>query len=54
MVQLGLEEVAMIDGWGSLNLVWEMEEGAAASAEAGIVPEPVAAMIEGSACCRSH
>lgn len=29
-------------------------EGVAARAEAGMVPVPVAAIIEGSACCNNH
>lgn len=61
--QVGLEAAAEVDGGWSLSMGWrptaavegwEMEEGAvtpaAARAEAGMVPEPVAAMIEDSAC----
>lgn len=32
----------------------ETDPPVAAKAEAGIVPVPVAAIMEGSACCNSH
>ncbi|KAJ0469720.1 hypothetical protein HanIR_Chr14g0710961 [Helianthus annuus] len=37
-----------------IEITWEAAAPAAPIAEAGTVPVPVAAMIEGSACCNNH